>query len=284
MTNMFRQLTPEPEDSHMEAEALIEPVDYFADIKTKLLEAKKDDLANQVNVLQSQILLANEIGQKAFLHRLSFAYKTIEKEIQAIAGGWNRYVLEKDIKTFIDKVTPKHSVKIIELERFPRAIPVEVLEKIKTAQAAKIFDSFVVVFTDFTGLSNSTAQSETEKKVVQRNKDPIVFGYFTSPESGVRYDKFYFIADWIDEYCDLDFSKMIERMTALGIENPVRDLEIDPIMVSNVVESAIKDMIDKSAPRWSTGGVGVIEREVPKKIGFMQKVKNFIAENGRLVG
>ena len=264
------------------AEALIEPVDYFADIKTKLLESKHDELANQVSVLQSQILLANEIGQKAFLHKLSFAYKTIEKEIKAIAGGWNRYVLEKDIKTFIDKVTPKHSVKIIELERFPRAIPVEVLEKIKAAQAAQIFDSFVVVFTDFTGMSNSTAQTETEKKVVARNKDPIVFGYFTSPESGVRYDKFYFIADWIDEYCDLDFSKMIERMTALGIENPVRELEIDPIMVSNVVESAMKDMIEKSSPRWSTGGVQVLEREVPKKIGFMQKVKNFIVENGKI--
>jgi hypothetical protein len=260
----------------------LEPVDYFADVKAKLIEANKDDLANQVGVLQAQIVLANEIGQKAFLHKLSFAYKTIEKEIQAIAGGWNRYVLEKDIKAFIDKVTPKHSVKIIELERFPRAIPVEVLEKIKAAQAAKIFDNFVVVFTDFTGLTHSTVQTETEKKVIARNKDPIVFGYFTSPETGIRYDKFYFIADWVDEYCDLDFSKLIERMTELGIKNPVHDLDIDPIMVSNIVETAMKDMIEKSSPRNWSDSVRVVEREIPEKVSVFQKIKNFIVENGKI--
>jgi hypothetical protein len=268
----------------MEAETLIEPVDYFADIKNKLIEAKKDDLAKQVGVLQSQILLAKEIGQTAFLHKLSFAYRTIEREIQAIAGGWNHYVLEKDIKTFIDKVTPKHSVKIIELERFPRAIPVTVLEKIKVAQAAKIFDNFVVVFTDFTGMTNETVQTEAEKAVVARNKDPIVFGYFTSPESGIRYDKFYFIDDWIDEYCDLDYSKMIEKMTALGIQNPDRELAIDPIMVSNIVESVMNDMIEKAKPRWDrdNGGVTVVERPVAQKVSFFQKVKNFIVENGKI--
>jgi len=55
-----------------------------------------------------------------------------------------------------------------------------------------------------------TDYSKMHKKVQARqniNYDPIIFGVFED-ENNVM-DRFYFIGDWIDEYCDLTLDKMV---------------------------------------------------------------------------
>ena len=32
----------------------------------------------------------------------------------------------------------------------------------------------------------------------------------------------YFIADWVDEYCDLTFDKLIEKMSEVGMKDAVK--------------------------------------------------------------
>ncbi len=252
----------------------LEPREYFEDLKNRLQTENHDNLVKHVETLQNQIILAHEIGQKNFLHKLSFAYRVVEKELIAIANGYTTYVLENDVKAYIDKVEPKNSVKIIELERFPRAIPIDVLEKIKQAQALNIFDLFVVVFTDLTNISNDKIQSEAEKAYVARNRDPIIFGIF-SHEAGSRYDKFYFIADWEDEYCDLTFSKMIQRMSEMGIsQDASKELTVDELTLNSIVDTSLEEMSNKPREFSFTSGSSLGAVIYPET--FIQRIKKFL--------
>lgn len=85
---------------------------------------------------------------------------------------------------------------------------VEVIEKTKD-----IFDEFYVVFTDYTG--------KEERKVTKerRDKDPILFGVFKN-KTNVS-DRFYFLGDWVDEYCDLTLDKMIAEYKEKTGNSPV---------------------------------------------------------------
>ncbi len=210
----------------------IEPKDYFKILKGNIKKSVKDKLESQLEALGSQIIHAREVGQKNFLERLSFCYEVIIKEQKLLAHGTDRFVYKEDIKSFLDVVEPKNSIKIIELSRYPRAIPIENLKAIQEAKKLEIFDDFCVVFTDLTGQDYQTPE---EKKFVAKNRDPIVFGYFKDDPSATQHERFYFITDWEDEYCDLTFTKMIERMADAGIKKPEHTIGIDHKYLAELV-------------------------------------------------
>ena len=66
-----------------------------------------------------------------------------------------------------------------------------------------IFDELYVIFTDYTGKEERKVEKE------RRDKDPILFGVFKN--DGNVADRFYFLGDWVDEYCDLTLDKMVEQ-------------------------------------------------------------------------
>ena len=225
-------------------EEAIEPKDYFKVLKSKLKKSEKNKLEAQLDSLGEQIIHARQVGQKNFLERLSFCYDVILKEQLLLANGHESFVYKEDIKVFLDKVTPKNSIKIIELSRYPRAIPVDNLKAIEAVQKLKVFDDFCVVFTDLSGEDYATPK---EKKFVQRNRDPVVFGYFKDKESSTQHERFYFITDWEDEYCDLTFTKMIEKMGNIGIKNPEKKIGVDHKYLAEIVRDIRKkdEPIDK---------------------------------------
>lgn len=230
-------------------ETALEPKDYFKVLKGKLNSQTEKDLTNQLNVLAEHILAAKKINQKKFLEKLSFTYQTILKEQILLAAGFSKFVYKDDIKDFIDKVKPAKSVKIIELERFPRAIPLSVMENIKKVQDLEIFSGFVVVFTDFTDSDHSTKK---EREVIQRNRDPIVFGYFKSnPEdvsmgtsTGLTHERFYFVDDWEDEFCDLTFAKMVAKMSESGVHME-RTISTEYAYLNEIVTETLEEMKPK---------------------------------------
>jgi len=166
----------------------IEPKEYFTVLKGRINKSSKDKLRKQLDVLGEQIIMAKKIGQENFLNKLSFCYKTILKEQELLARGVEDFVYKDDIKSFIDKVEPKNSIKIIELSRYQRAIPIDNLKIIEETKKWNLFDDYCVVFTDFT---DNNYQTEEERKLVERNRDPIVFGYFKEKQSGAHLDR-----DW----------------------------------------------------------------------------------------
>lgn len=115
-----------------------------------------------------------------------------------------------DIEKYIDNIA-KDVVKIIELENYEREIPDEIVETI--SQVKDKFSQLYVVFTDYTG--------KIEQEVIKerREKDPILFGTFQDKNTRTIIDRFYFLGDWIDEYCDLTLDKMVnETIKKTGID------------------------------------------------------------------
>lgn len=211
----------------------MEPKDYFKILKGNIKQSAKADLERQLETLGSQIIHAREIGQKNFLERLAFCYEVITKEQTLLVHNISKFVYKEDIKSFLDIVEPKNSIKIIELSRYPRAIPIENLKRIQEVKKLEIFDDFCVVFTDLTGQDYQTPE---EKKFVTKNRDPIIFGYFKDNPSATQHERFYFITDWEDEYCDLTFTKMIERMSQAGIKKPEHAIDASPKYLAELVK------------------------------------------------
>lgn len=214
-----------------------EPTEYFEQLKTMLSEVQMSELESQVEALTEQIVSAKALGQKNMLHKLSFVYQTILREKVLLVNDIKNYVYKEDIVKYIESVKPKNSVKIIELERFPRVIPEENAAKI--LQYKDFFDEVCIVFTDFT---DETYETEADKAVVQRNRDPIAFGYFKNTAANLRHDRFYFITDWEDEYCDLTLTKLVEELGKIGVKKPLKEIKEDnSAQVNEIITEALKE-------------------------------------------
>lgn len=219
-------------------EQALEPSEYFKILKGQLAPATEEKLAAQLGFVAEQLIAAKRAGQDEFLKRLSFTYRTIEKEQLCLANGIDQFVYRDDIKRFIDIVEPKNSIKIIELSRYARAIPVEVLTKIQETKALGLFDDYCVVYTDFT--NEAVERTEEEKAFIAKNRDPILFGYFKHEAAALKHDRFYFIADWIDEYCELTFTQMLAE---LGQEP--KKIAVDGAYLTEIISSTYKDMEER---------------------------------------
>ena len=85
------------------------------------------------------------------------------------------------------------------IKNFSRPIPTEVVNKIEEVNKLEIFDNYVVLYYDPDGkIYKETAKEEAKRK------DPIIFGVIAGSE------KLYYVADWVDEYCDLTLEKFLD--------------------------------------------------------------------------
>lgn len=177
----------------------ISPAKYFAQLKEKKNQITDETLCKFYDNCLTLLNKYQMTGQVVAMRKLIFQIETIEKERQLVQLGINTFVYRDDVENYIDNVS-KNVVKIIELSRYEREVPDEVsliVEKTKN-----VFDQFYVLFTDYTG--------KMEKQVAQerREKDPILFGTFQDEKAKVLIDRFYFLGDWIDDYCDLTLDRM----------------------------------------------------------------------------
>lgn len=191
------------------------------------------------------------------VRRLAYTCSIVRKERQLLKQGIDVFVLREDIEDYISQVKDK-VIKVIELENYPRSIPDEIVERVSSLKEQKIFDAYYVVFTDYTGEVERQVQQE------QRRKDPILFGTFEQKIDGIWdiYDRFYFIGDWEDEYCDLTLTKMVEAMSKKkDIINKVGLEKADP----EAVRTYLNNLEEKSKNRFIL--------KPNKKQSFFKKVK-----------
>lgn len=181
----------------------ITPSQYFNYLKNAKNEITTQALKDSYEVFIHLGEKYAKLGQRESLKKLCFLADTLKKEEKLIELGITTYIYKDVVADYIDHVADK-TVKIIELSRYMREIPDELVDIIDKSK--ELFDEFYVVFTDYTG--------KEERKVAKerRDKDPILFGVFKN-SSNVA-DRFYFIGDWVDEYCDLTLDKMIEQYEA----------------------------------------------------------------------
>lgn len=186
------------------------PSQYFEQVKEKKNKITDEGL-KEVYLNCLELISKYQItGQKKGLRKLMFHLECIEKEREIVKMGIDTFIYRDDIEEYIDNIA-KDTVKIIELENYEREIPDEIVDVIFKVKDK--FDQLYVVFTDYTG----KIEKEVEKE--RRDKDPILFGTFQEKSTRTVIDRFYYLGDWEDEYCDLTLDKMINETEKVGKRN-----------------------------------------------------------------
>lgn len=179
------------------------PQEYFDYIKDKKQQITDETLSHIYDTCLTLISKYKITGQRKGMRKLIFHLECIEKEREIIQLGIDTFVYRDDIEEYIDNVA-KDVVKIIELENYEREIPDEIVSVVEVVKEK--FDKLYVVFTDYTG----KVERQVDKE--RRDKDPILFGTFQDESSRTVIDRFYYLGDWEDEYCDLTLDKMVNEI------------------------------------------------------------------------
>lgn len=155
------------------------------------------------------------------------------------------------------KKISKHPVKIIELSKYTREVADSIIDKLVLAKENELFDEYYVLFTDYTMKDTKEISKE------RRDKDPILFGAFKSADNNnIPESRFFYIGDWIDEYCDLTLEEMLtqyEKSESVGAKYII-DIPKD-------VE-ALKEymgMIEKKDPEKSTSILDKVKKKVSRR-------------------
>lgn len=105
------------------------------------------------------------------------------------AQGYTKYIEEKTVNKYTDKLPSNKDLVITKLEDFSNPIPNRCMKKVKEAKGKNIFDSFVVFH-------------------IEEVKDPIIFGKINID---LLNDKYYFITCWDDDIKFSDLAKYQEE-------------------------------------------------------------------------
>lgn len=114
--------------------------------------------------------------------------------------GMNKYITFSEIERLENKRTKQNGARIIDIdyiENFARTIPKEIVEKKREVDKLHVFDNYCVLYYDPSGASYKVPQ--------EVKRDPILFGLINHSM------KLYYIADWVDEKCDLTLDKIAEQ-------------------------------------------------------------------------
>ena len=237
------------------------PDQYFQFIKDKKQHITDDELSA---IYDNCLELLNKYritGQTKGMRKLLFHLECIEKERELISLGVDTFIYRDDIEEYIDHVA-KDVVKIIELENYEREIPDEIVHVVEAVKGK--FDRLYVLFTDYTG----KVERQVEKE--RRSADPILFGTFQNESNRAVVDRFYFLGDWEDEYCDLTLDKMVaefkdkkERNVTHTIKTPTDIQELKSQLSSLQTNSA---------------GHFIVSDIVEAKPSFFTKVKSIFTK------
>ena len=171
---------------------------------------------------EKALVQAQANGQTALVEKLKDMVELVRSESHLIAMGLKKYVTEKQVYDFYEKVGEDKNLKLTWIKNFGRIIPEEIYQAKKDVDERKIFDNYVILHYDPANNGEKLTKKEIEKK-----KDPILFGVM----KGSR--KLYYIADWKDEYCELTLEDMFRELgeKVLKINNKSVKTFVDKVVV-----------------------------------------------------
>ena len=193
----------------------------FASLKTKIssLFAKKKDSVTKVfelifqnldqitdfhdreKYIDESLKVAEKNGQVALAEKIKSIKLVHVLESHLLALDYIKVITEDQLIKFCEN--SEKGLKLDWIKNFTRNIPAEVVEKKEKADNSKLFDNYVILHYDPNNKNTALTEKEIEKK-----KDPILFGVFRESR------KLYFVADWKDEYCNLTFDNLIDKIGA----------------------------------------------------------------------
>jgi hypothetical protein len=218
----------------------VTPAAYFQFVKSSFTDVQVADLTARLVKLQNLIRGAQSIQQTGLYESLAIEMSNLVREQQLATIGCTKRIPLNTVNYFMHKIE-KRQVRFSTLELFPRAIPEAVQVRIREVQASNVFDTYHILFIDYT---EAPLPVTIKEKV--RIKDPILFGAMShSP------DILYHIIDWVDEYCDLTMDKMVD---ALQVDDPTFALDVVPELDEAYIQKVVEDvnkrqlMLKKSNP------------------------------------
>jgi len=181
-------------------EKKISAIIFFENIKKSLeLSTNEENRYDErVSAYLKNIENAENAGQTAFIETLKEDLNTVRYENLLFANGDIKLIKEEQVVTFV-KESDK-GIRLDWIKNFNRVIPDEIVNKKIEMDSLKVFDNYVVMHYDPDKKSWKETNEEKEKR-----KDPILFGVI----SGIN--KLYFVADWVDEYCNLTLDAFIDK-------------------------------------------------------------------------
>ena len=228
---------------------------YVKDMKKNIEDENLQTVADNCLILLQKTKIT---GQTSAAKKIVDQYSLIMRELKAASFGFDTIVYKSDIERFITKIS-KHPVKIIELHKYTREVHDSVIDKLTIAKENELFDEYYVLFTDYS--------MEDTKKIAQerRDKDPILFGSFkTADDNNIPEERFFYIGDWIDEYCDLTLEQMLTQYETSESTAAKYKIEIPKDV------DALKEYM------------GMVEKKQPEKAeSILQKVKKAVRKSRR---
>ena len=181
---------------------LISPELYFTFVKKKFGFLERPRLERRLHRIEAAFDKAVENGQNMLAEKILSNFLIETRETAIYAKGVTKYIERTDLYKHKSDIKGGHIADTI-LKDYTRVIPKDVAKKIEKVK--HVFDDFVIFH---------YYNKETEKQIEKKQKmsseekskmrDPIVFGIIKET------DKLYYVADWIDEHCDLTFRKIVD--------------------------------------------------------------------------
>jgi len=190
-----------------EKDVKMTPYEFFKSVKNSTEEL--EIIEERSSAYEKMLINAKETGQTALREKLEDSISLIRSESQLIATGYKTVITEQQVVDFYKK--SEKGLRLDYIRNFTRVIPNEIIKKKSELDQHEIFDNYVVLHYD----PNETAFSKTKIE-----KDPILFGVLKNS------NKLYFVADWIDEVCDLTLEKLIDEYGEDAINKNDLDVKI----------------------------------------------------------
>jgi len=204
------------EDTHIE-HVEISPKEFFESVKNS---AEELILANErFASYEKAIAHLKRTGQIAILERMEYDLEIHRAETQLYAIGHTKVVTEANVVEFAGKAC--RELRLDWIKNFSRLIPEKVIEAKEKCDENLIFDNYVIMHYD--PYKDGVLQTVDEIKAqIAKEKDPILFGVIAGS------NKLYYVGDWIDEYCDLTFDKLVEKLgeEAISANDLTADVKI----------------------------------------------------------
>lgn len=203
----FNSDNPEKEEEVYEFDI----IEFFNKVKG-LTKENVNTYIERIKPYAIALKQASDMGQKALAERLTTEIFNNKFESILYVNNFMFKITEEQLVDFVKKT--EKGVNLCYIKNFIRPIPTEIIEKKKFADSLEVFDNYCVLFYDTQ--KKSYKQTEAEKEAERRKKaDPILFGMINGSTN------LYYVADWIDEYCDLTLEEFLK---VSGIEK--QDIEI----------------------------------------------------------
>lgn len=192
-------------ESKRKKENLITIRDYFLNLSQHFSELSP--LADVADHYEKAIVQANQLGQTSLVENLKEMLEVVRGEAHLIQMGLKHYVTEAQMCDFYEGIDEDKNLKLTWIKNFVKIIPKDVVDIKSNVDERGVFDNYVILHFDPNNDATDLTQEEKEVK-----KDPILFGVISNSK------KLYYIADWVDDYCDLTLEKMFEELGEKTLE------------------------------------------------------------------